>query len=63
MKNTKYFFMTRRIGSTLYRVKIYLAEKGTETMGDKIFRVISNHPLANDKRCGIMDLPQMSRSA
>ena len=63
MNNNNPVYMTRRIGSTLYRVKIYLAEKGTETMSDKIFRVISNHPLANDERCGIIDLPQMSRSA
>ncbi len=48
MKDTNYYFMTRRIGSTLYRVKIYLAENGTETMENKLFRIIQNHPITNE---------------
>ncbi|MDO5396896.1 MAG: transposon-encoded TnpW family protein [bacterium] len=48
MKNTNYFYLTRRIGSTLYRVKIYLAENGTETMEDKLFRIIQNHPITSE---------------
>ena len=58
-----YIFMSKRIGTTTYRVKIYASENGTETMEDKILRIISNHPLASDKNCGIMNIPQMSRSA
>lgn len=61
MKNTNYFYMTRRIGSTLYRVKIYLTENGTETMENKIFRIILNHPLANGRNCDILNMSQMSR--
>lgn len=58
-----YIFMSKRIGTTTYRVKIYASENGTETMEDKILRIISNHPLAGDKNCGITNIPQMSRSA
>ena len=35
----------------------------TETMEDKILRIVTNHPLANDGKCDIMKSPQMSRSA
>ncbi len=62
MNNTN-FFITRRIGSTLYRVKIYPAENGTETMENKLFRIILNHPLANDRNCDIIGMSQMSCSA
>lgn len=58
-----YIFMSKRIGTTTYRVKIYTSENGTETMEDKILRIILNHPLVRDKNCGIMNIPQMSRSA
>ena len=61
--NRDYVFMSKRIGTTTYKVKIYFNDKGTETMQDKIFRVILNHPLANDEFCGIMETPQMSRTA
>ena len=56
-------FMTKRIGTTIYKVKIFPNKNGTETMEDKILRLISNQPLASTKNCGIIDLPQMSRSA
>ena len=55
--------ITRRIGSTNFKVKIYVAETGTETMEDKILRIIQNHPLANGENCGTINIPQMSRSA
>ena len=56
--------MSRRIGTTTYKVKVYFNNNSTETMEDKIFRVILNHPLANNENCGIMtSTPQMSRSA
>lgn len=62
--NKDYIFMSRRIGTTTYKVKVYFNNNSTETMEDKIFRVILNHPLANDENCGIMtSTPQMSRSA
>ncbi len=62
--NKDYIFMSKRIGTTTYKVKVYFNNNSTETMEDKIFRVILNHPLANDENCGIMtSTPQMSRSA
>lgn len=41
--NGKEIIMTRRIGTTLYRVKIYFAGTGKENMEDKIFHIISNY--------------------
>ena len=61
--NKDYIFMSRRIGTTIYKVKIYLNNNSNETMEDKILRIITNHPLANDGRCDIMNMSQMSRSA
>lgn len=34
--------MTRRIGNTTYKVKIYFDENGTMTMEDRILRLIAN---------------------
>lgn len=61
--NKDYVFMSKRIGTTTYKVKIYLNNNSAETMEDKILRIITNHPLANDGRCGIMNVSQMSRIA
>ena len=55
--------MRKRIGMTTYKVKVYFDNSSTETMEDKIFRVILNHPLASDGICGTMNVSQMSRSA
>lgn len=62
-RNENISYMTRRIGNTTYKVKIAFSENGTETMEDKIIRIIKNEILANGEKCGIMDLPQMSRTA
>lgn len=56
-------FMTRRIGTTTYKVKIFPNINGKETMEDKILRLISNHPLAGGSFCDTIKIPQMSRSA
>lgn len=61
--NKDYIFMSRRIGTTTYKVKIYLNNNSIETMEDKILRIITNHPLANDGKCDIMNVSQMSRTA
>lgn len=63
MQNQNYIFMSKRIGTTTYKVKIYLNENSNETMEDKILRIITNHPLASGKSCDIMDMSQMSRTA
>ena len=68
-------FLTRHIGNTTYKVRVYLSETcllytsdavylsetAEETMEDKILRLIRNDGLANQPECGIMELPQMSR--
>ena len=63
IRNENISYMTRRIGNTTYKVKIAFDENSTETMEDKIIRIIKNEILANGEKCGIMDLPQMSRTA
>lgn len=58
-----YIFMSKRIGTTTYKVKVYFNNNSIETMEDKILRIITNHPLASGRHCDIMDMSQMSRSA
>jgi hypothetical protein len=55
--------MTRRIGSTTYRVKVVFCNSGQETMEDKVLRMIRNEVLENSSECGIMEAPQMSRQS
>ncbi len=63
MRNENISYMTKRIGNTTYKVKIAFSENNTETMEDKIIRIIKNEILANGEKCGIIDLPQMSRQS
>ena len=35
-ENSNFSYMTRRIGGTIYKVKVVFNESGTETMEDKI---------------------------
>lgn len=44
--NQGYYMVNRRIGSTIYRVKVYGSETATETMEDKILRLIQNEASA-----------------
>lgn len=62
-QNEQFMPMTRRIGSTTYRVKVFFKEDGEETMEDKILRMIRNEALESGRDCGIMESPQMSRPA
>ena len=55
--------LTKRIGTTTYKVNVHFNQNATETMEEKFIRVISHYPLANGEKCGIMKTPQMSRSA
>ena len=55
-------YMTRRIGNTIYKVKVVFDKNG-ETMEDKILRLIRNGVLENERQCGTIDLPQMSRQS
>jgi len=55
--------LTRRIGNTVFKVNIYTKEDGTDTMEDKILRLIQNERLASSADCGMMKVPQMNRQS
>ena len=59
--NSRYTYLTRRVGSTTYKIRVHFSESGQETMEDKIIRLIRNDALDSKAECGIMELPQMSR--
>ena len=42
MAETKGIFLTRHIGKTTYKVRVHLSETASETMEDKILRLIRN---------------------
>ena len=67
MKQTKDTFkenaITRRIGSTTYKLKVLFSENATETMEEKILRMVKNESLTNGNECGIIESPQMSRQS
>ena len=56
-------YMTRRIGSTTYKVKVVFSDNGGETLEEKILRMIRNEGLQNGGERGTMDAPQMSRQS
>ena len=58
-----YSYMTRRIGSTTYRVKIFFDENSTESMEDKILRIVQNDLLEKKEKYDTMNVPQMSRQS
>ena len=60
--NQEYQYMTRRIGSTTYKVKVFFSDGG-ETLEEKILRMIRNEGSASTPHCGIMGTPQMSRQS
>ena len=55
--------ITRRIGSTTYKVRVEFCENATETMEEKILRMIKNESLTNGNECDIIESPQMSRQS
>ena len=56
-------YMTRRIGSTTYKVKVVFLDSDGETMEEKILRMIRNEGLQNGVKRGMIDAPQMSRQS
>ena len=62
-ENRNFSYMTRRIGSTTYKVKVVFNENGTETMEDKILRLIRNEVITTAGTCDIINAPQMSRQS
>ena len=63
MTNNTSTTMTRRIGNTVFKVNIFMKEDGTDTMEDKILRLIQNEGLASQADCGVMNKPQMNRQS
>ena len=57
------FTLSRRIGSTTFKVNAFCSDTAAETFEDKIMRIIKNEAGTNAQNCGIMHLPQMSRPA
>jgi len=55
--------LTRRIGNTVYKVRTFFNADGTETMEDKILRLIWREGLASTTNCGKIDVPQMNRQS
>ena len=56
-------YMTRRIGSTTYKVKVIFSDNDGETMEEKILRMIRNEGLQKAGERGMMDAPQMCRQS
>ena len=54
-------FLTRHIGNTTYKVRVYLSETAEEKIKDKILRQNPNDGLPTQRKCGLRKLPQMSR--
>jgi len=53
----KCIFMNKRIGSTVFKVRVYLAEDGTETAEEKMLRIIQNEMMTADEKCGTTKTP------
>ena len=62
-KNTTSVTLTRRIGSTVFKVNIFTKEDGVDTMEDKILHLIQHEGLASPANCGMMNVPQMDRQS
>ena len=54
-------FFYRRIGGTLFKVRVYTGSGYADTPDEKIFRLICNEMMTGGGNCGIMNLPQMSQ--
>jgi hypothetical protein len=63
MDKNKDQYIIRRIGGTVYRVRVAFSKTGKETMEDKILRIVRNEVVTNDGTYDIMETPQMSRQS
>ena len=57
------FSMNRRLGSTTYKITVHFSNDATETLEDKILRLIRNEATTDGPECGIIDVSQMSRQS
>ena len=62
-ENKNFAYTTHRIGGTTYKVKVVFNDSGTETMEDKVLRIIRNEVVTTAGTCDIIDAPQMSRQS
>ncbi|MCD7804837.1 MAG: transposon-encoded TnpW family protein [Oscillospiraceae bacterium] len=63
IENSNSYYTTRRIGTTIYKVKVVFKDNGTETMEEKILRLIRNEGVTNAGTCDIISTPQMIRQS
>lgn len=54
-------FFYRRIGGTLFKVRVYTGSGYADTPDEKISRLICNEMMTGGGDCGMMDSPQMSQ--
>ncbi len=54
-------FFYRRIGGTLFKVRVFTGSGYADTLDEKISRLICNEMITGGGNCGMMDLPQMSQ--
>ena len=52
-------FFYRRIGGTLFNVRVYTGSGYADTPDEKISRLICNEMMTGGGNCGMMDSPQM----
>ena len=52
-------FFYRRIGGTLFKVRVYTGSGYVDTLDEKITRLIRNEVMTGGGNCGMMDSPQM----
>ena len=57
------FTLSRRIGSTNFRVNARCSSAAAENFEDKIIRLIRNEAMDIGGECGIMAVPQTSRQS
>ena len=53
----------RRVGNTNFKVRVFFSENATETMEDKILRIVRNSGDHIGEKYDIMAVPQMSRQS
>ena len=54
-------FFYRRIGGTLFKVRVYTGSGYADTPDEKISRLIRNEVMTGGGNFGMMDSPQMSQ--
>lgn len=54
-------FFYRRIGGTLFKVRVYTGSGYADTLDEKISRLICSEMMTGSGDCGMMDSPQMSQ--